>query len=336
MPTSRSASTTSLLSVLFAATNVATGQASDQPAAPPAAGAMSPDPAAADAAGPIADAPGRPDSGIRISITPRVEHTFEADLDDADASGQVTRAGADFNLLYPVSERFQLTLGVEGDYSWYKFDGSDPAIFAGRSFDDLLDQAVKIDILPGFRYGIDQRWTVIAGAIIEFAGEPGADVGDSATFGGFGGARYAFSEKFALTLGAGIKSRLEDNVQVLPFIGLEWKIGERFRLASRGPGVNLAFLATRDIAATLGVAYESRDYRLEDDHAFYPEGVARDTRVPIRVGLEWAPSKQFSVEAYTGAVVWQEYEFLDRNGDSQLEDNTDIAPFIGLNCSIKF
>jgi opacity protein-like surface antigen len=278
----------------------------------------------------------KPDNGLRVTITPRAEHTFEADLDNADASASVTRAGAEFFFLYPLNPRVQLTLSVDGDYSWYSFDGNDPAVFAGRSFDDLLDDAVKLDILPGLRYGLDEKWTLIGGAIVEFAGAPDVDVGDAATFGGFGGARYAFTDRFALTLGAGVKSRLEDNVQVLPFIGLEWKISERFRLASKGPGINLAAAVSDTVAVTAGVAYDSRDYRLEDDNAFFPEGVARDTRVPIRVGVEWAPSKQFSIEAYTGAVVWQEYEFLDRDGQEQIEDNTDIAPFIGVNCSIKF
>jgi opacity protein-like surface antigen len=273
---------------------------------------------------------------MRITLTPRVNHTFESDFDDADGESSVTRGGADLNILYPMSERLQLTLGLDGEYSWYRFAGRDPDVLGGRDLDGLLDDAVKIDILPGFRYGINDRWTVIAGAIVEFAGEPDADVGDSATYGGFGGARYAFSDNFALTLGAGVKSRLEDNVQVLPFIGLEWKINEQFRLTSRGPGLNLAAKVSETVAATIGFQYESRDYRLDDDHEFFGEGVARDTRFPIRVGVEWAPSKLISVEAFTGVVVWQEFEFLDRDGQKQFETNSDPAPFVGINCSIKF
>lgn len=275
-------------------------------------------------------------SHLHITLTPRAEYTFESDLDDADASGSVTRVGGEMFMLYSLNQRTQLTLGVDGDYSWYDFSGSDPAVLGGGSLKDLLDDAVKIDILPGIRYGIDDHWTFIGGFIAEFAGEPNVDIGRAATFGGFAGARYAFSDNFALTLGAGIKTRLEDNVQVLPFIGLEWKINERFRIASKGPGINLAVAVSDTVAVTAGVAYDSRDYRLDDDHRYFPEGVARDTRVPIRVGVEWAPSKRLSVEGYTGVVVWQEYEFLDRDGIKQLDDNTDPAPFIGVNCSIKF
>jgi hypothetical protein len=327
------------LSLLLPVLTLSTA-ASAQPAQPAATAEAAPpaaaQPSAGAAAEPAATPPAKPDSGLRITITPRAEYTFEADLDDADASAAVTRAGAEFFMLYPLNDRTQLTLSVDGDYSWYKFNGQDPAVFAGRSFSDLLDDAVKIDILPGIRYGIDEHWTVIGGAIIEFAGAPDVDVGDAATFGGFGGARYAFNDRFALTLGGGIKSRLEDDPQFLPFIGLEWKISERFRLASKGPGINLAVAVSDQVAVTAGFAYDSRDYRLADDNAFYPSGVARDTRFPIRVGVEWAPSKKFSIEGYTGVVVWQEYEFLDQHGQKQIEDNTDMAPFIGVNCSFKF
>ncbi len=282
-------------------------------------------------------APGTEESSpLHITLTPRAEHTFEADLDKADASGSVTRVGGEMFMLYTLNARTQLTLSVDGDYSWYAFSGSDPAVLGGASLKDLLDDAVKIDILPGFRYGIDEHWTFIGGFIAEFAGEPNVDIGRAATFGGYAGARYAFSDKFALTLGGGIKSRLEDNPQFLPFIGLEWKISDRFRLASKGPGINLAVAVTDTVAVTAGIAYDSRDYRLDDDHALFPEGVARDTRVPVRFGVEWAPSERFSIEGYTGVVVWQEYEFLDRDGIKQLEDNTDPALFVGVNCSIKF
>lgn len=306
------------------------------PAESPAATPQSPPPAPAATESPEAQRRSEGGNPFRLTLTPRVEHTFEGDLDDADATASVTRAGASIGLLHPVSERLQLTLNLDGEYSWYSFDGSDPAVFSGGDLDDLLDDAVKINILPGFRYGINERWSAIGGAIVEFAGEPDADVGDSATFGGFGGARYAFSEKFALTVGAGVKSRLEDNAQVIPFIGLEWKISERFRLTSRGPGLNLAAKVSDTVAATIGFAYESRDYRLDDDHRYLPEGVARDTRFPIRVGIEWAPSNNISVDLYTGVVVWQEYEFLDRDGQERFETNTDPAPFVGVNVSFKF
>lgn len=276
------------------------------------------------------------ESPLKITLTPRAEYTFEADLDDADASGSITRVGGELFMLYALNPRTQLTLSVDGDYSWYDFSGSDPSVLGGASLKDLLDDAVKIDVLPGLRYGIDEHWTFIGGFIAEFAGEPDVDVGRAATFGGYAGARYAFSDRFALTLGGGLKSRLEDNPQFLPFIGLEWKISDRFRLASKGPGINLAVAVTDTVAVTAGVAYDSRDYRLDDDHPLFPEGVARDTRVPVRFGVEWAPSERFSLEGYTGVVVWQEYEFLDRDGIKRLEDNTDPAPFIGMNCSIKF
>ena len=45
---------------------------------------------------------------------------------------------------------------------------------------------------------VSERWSWFVGGILNFSGEPDADVSDSATYGGFGGARYKFSDKLAV------------------------------------------------------------------------------------------------------------------------------------------
>lgn len=270
---------------------------------------------------------------LRFELSPRAEYAFESDLDDQDAEAAVGRAGLGSRLSYQATDRLTLILRLEVEASWYRFSGMREG---GGDADDLLEDAYTAGITPVVAYGIDDKWSVMGGALIEFGGEADADVGDSGTYGAFGMVRYAFSDRFALSLGLGGKSRLEDDARVIPLLGVEWKITDRVTLSSEGPGLRLTASINDQWAVWVSGAWESREYRLEDDHAVFADGVARDERVPVRAGATWSPSGRVSVDAFVGVVLYQNYEFLDRDGNEVLEDNTDPAPMIGLNARFSF
>ena len=270
---------------------------------------------------------------LRFTLSPRGEYAFESDLDDQDAEAAVGRAGLGSGLSYQATDRLTLILRLEVEASWYRFSGMREG---GGDAEDLLEDAYSVGISPVVSYGIDDKWSVIGGVLIDFSGEADADVGDSGTYGGFGMVRYAFSDRLALSVGLGGKSRLEDDARVIPLLGVEWKITDRVTLSSEGPGLRLTASINDQWSAWVSGAWESREYRLEDDHAVFADGVARDERVPVRAGATWSPSRRVSVDAFVGVVLYQKYEFLDRDGNEALEDNTDPAPMIGLSAQFSF
>jgi len=271
--------------------------------------------------------------GLTLDLTPRFEYAFESSLDDSDADVAVARAGLILNFGLPINERFRMSLNTDVEASNYTFD-SGPAAGA---FDDPFDNVYRFRFSPGFYYGVNQRWGILGGGIIELAGESDADVGDSATYGGFVGARHAFNEKFALTGGVQVKTRIEDNLLFIPIIGFEWNVNSRVTLSTSGPGFGLRLNAVLNEQWSFSAAasWEVRDFRLAED-APIASGIARDERVPVIVGFIFKPKPAITLSLYGGAIVWQELSLDDSDGDEIAEDNTDPTGIVGFSASFRF
>lgn len=273
--------------------------------------------------------------GVSIELRARGSFTFSADIDDTDGDVQIGRAGFGVTLGFQPWERARLSLGVDQEVSWYLFDNATPIIPTSPADGDPFELALSTTFSPRLSVQHDERWAWFVGGIIQVAGEPDADIGDSATFGGFAGARYAFSESFGLSFGFAAKTRLEDDAIVIPLIGLDWKINDRVTVATEGTFGTVTVKLADQWSAILSGGWELRDYRLDDD-AVLPDGVVSDSRVPIGLAFEWKPSPNTTVSVGGGVVVWQEFEFRDEDGDDVSETNTDPAPFIGVSATFRF
>jgi hypothetical protein len=267
-----------------------------------------------------------------LSFRPRAEHTFDADLRDSNGSVAVSRAGATLGLAVPLGERTRLLINTDAEFSRYDFSDASDLLPSGR---DPLDDAWMVRLSPGVVVGLDETWSITGGAIVEIAAESGADVSDAITYGGFFGARYRWSPTLTTTFGAIAKSRLEDDVIVVPLLGVEWQITDRVVLLNEGLGLKLRADLSEQWRAGVFARFELRDYRLADDGAL-PDGVLRDQRVPLGLSIEWRPSPSVQVELSGGAVVYQKYTFDDSNGNKVESDRTRPAPFIGLTATFAF
>lgn len=274
----------------------------------------------------------REERAFNLSFRPRVEHAFAADLRDSQGSVSTTRAGATLGLAAPLGERARLLVNVDGEWSRYNWSDVGDLLPSGE---DPITNAYQVRLSPGLVYVLDQEWSLTGGAIIEFAGEGGADVGDSVTYGGFFGARYRWSDRLTTTFGVIAKTRLEDDAIAVPLLGVEWKITDTVTLENEGLGLKLRAAMNEQWRFGVFARYELRDYRLDDDGSV-PDGVLRDQRVPIGVSVEWRPNPGVQIELSGGAVVYQKYEFDDSDGDRIESDRADVTPFIGLTATLAF
>lgn len=263
------------------------------------------------------------------------EIAFNADLDDSPGDLSVYRAAAGLEMGVPVGERARLSMLFFGERSWYDFDNA-TGIVPGT--DDPLDEAYRLVLRPLLSWQIDQQWGVFGAASLNWAAEDGGELADAFTVTGFGGARYAFSEELSLSFGVGASTQLEDSTEFFPILGVDWKINERTRLSTTGVeglGARLTHGFAPEWALLVQGSYENREFRLADDNAL-SEGVMRERRVPLGVGLSYSPTSKVSVELMGGVIAWEELRFDDRDGNEISEINADPAPFIRLMVRVQF
>jgi hypothetical protein len=260
---------------------------------------------------------------------------FRTDLDDSPGDVSIVRAGGGLEVGVPIGDRARLSGLFFGEQSWYDFKNATGLV---PGTDDPLDEAYRLVLRPLLSWQIDERWGVFGAASLNWGAENGGDLSDAFTVAGFGGVRYSFSDKLSLSLGGGAATQLEDSTEFIPVIGIDWQIDEATRLSTTGVegiGARLTHGFADAWAVTLQAGYESREFRLADDNAL-SEGVLRDRRVPIGVGVAWTPSHAVSVEVMGGVVGWQELRFDDRDGNEVSEVNGDPAGFLRVMVRVAF
>lgn len=279
----------------------------------------------------------RPQVGFAESLTVTLEGSsrlaFRADVRDTDADVQVWHNRLGVNVTGKAAEKLLLTFGVGGEISSYDFGGDDD-IFPGGA--EPIDEIYGGNVLLGASYVLSDPWSVTVAGFGSFLGEEGADFGDSVVGGGFAGVGYSFSRDLRLTVGAGATTQLEDEAQFIPYISLYWRFAERFLLETRGPGLKLTAEINEQFEVALFGGFEGRQIRLSDDRATFRDGVVRDDRVPIGVELAWKPIPNLRVAVEGGAIVYQQYEFIDTDEKDRGDLDTDPAAFVGLNVEFRF
>jgi len=122
---------------------------------------------------------------------------------------------------------------------------------------------------------------------------------------------------------------------VLPAAGLNWQIDEQWRLVVEGPGAELSRDLGDGLRAGVGVAYESRRFRLDND----PIGrgsVIEDEGVPVFVRLSKDSSRRTSFSFELGAVMAQTLRVENRFGRAAREFDVDPALYAGLRLEFRF
>lgn len=274
--------------------------------------------------------PARSDAGVSLSLNAGATHTFRADLDDDEGDVSVTRAQAGLRIAFAPADKLRLALSFDNEFSWYDFESD-----AGTPLDSIIDEGIEHELSLRATWMLTETTSITALGGINAGYEPGADFGESLTY--TGGLAYGFqvNDNLTLNLGVAVRSRLEDNVLVVPILGVNWRINEQTTLASEGLGARLTVALNDRTQVHLRASAELHEFRLDDDNNTLAGGVLSDYRVPVALGVTWEPADALTLTLEGGAVVWQEYEL--RDDDDELADtNTDPAAFIGFRVSWSF
>jgi len=264
------------------------------------------------------------------------DHTFSSDLSDADGNFAVSRVGIGLQMLFPVFESAQIGLGINAKR--WEYDFEDAAIF--DSVDGDPWQGVNdFDLTLSFSNKINEKWSYFFGGSIQSSAADGADFSDSISAAGFFGGTYSFSDTFSLGGGIIVRQPLEDDLEVVPVITMDWKIDEQWRF-SIAPNVGrrlagLIYTPCESWEFALGGGIEFNSFRL-DDEAPAPEGVGRYRRAPLGLDVTWNISKQVSLSGYGGVMLFQELTLDDSDGERIEREESDMAPFAGIGLQFRF
>lgn len=301
------------------------GQPAGQPEATPPAAAREKDPLAP---------PAKSTRPWEASLAFSGEYHFKSDLDDDHGRVAVGRLGAALDVRIPIGDRSRVRVGFATEYSSYSFDNAtDFTAGSSEPWDDIHDHQITV----AFSTQEDAHWSWFVAGRVEAFYERGAEFSDSITGGGAAGFVYQFSDNFSLGVGAAVQTQLEDNVYVWPIPSLDWKITDKWRVATLAddPGVILSYTASDALTFTLDGIYERRRFRLDQDGPV-PKGIGEDSRIPVALGVIWNASKQVELTGRVGADFFQNYEVDDRGGNKLHDTDGNTAFFVSLELKFKF
>jgi len=260
----------------------------------------------------------------------------EADFKDTAGAFSVNRWFLAAGLDYVWDPRTSLGISFGGGESKYEFNGL--AEGGSALWGTAEDQRLS---LVG-RFGFGETGSVIIIPSYRYNGEKDSDSGDARTWGLLAGAAWRINEDLTIGPGIGVFSQLEDSSRVFPILVIDWNITERWNLstgrglaASQGPGLTLSFQMSPAWSFGLTGRYEDIRFRL-DESGPVPNGVGRDTALPVVLSASWNPTPKAGLSLFAGAEFAGKLELLDPDGVLIEASDYDAAPLLGLSFNLKF
>ncbi len=283
--------------------------------------------------------PAKQDLDFKFTFGGAYTHRFNTDIDSGgDVSNDTLSFGltVDYDLNPDVSLIFQVNYGIAS----YDFGGT-----TGFGLLDPWDDINTFNFGAVLSVDVNEEISVFGGPVFQFAGESGADWGDTFTGGGIMGMTYRINDRFVLGGGVGIVSQIEDDVRFFPILIIEWRCNDQWRISSAGPsagrasveftGVELVWNPLPKGEFAVGGASSYSRFRL-DDTAFSSGGVGQDESTPLWLRATWRPNDTIGIDVIGGFTFGGELTLDDSNGDGVASSDYETTPFVGVLGSIRF
>lgn len=262
-------------------------------------------------------------------------NAFDADLDQGggfhwrgvQVGGSVTRQ---------FTREFAAGLALRYDTQEWTWDR--PAAFGARApWSRLHLPAIGLNL----SYAPAPEWRLGVSPTVEWSGESGADSGDALTYGAVASATRVFSPDLVLGVGAGVFRQI-DKTKVFPFLVVNWKITDRWRLTNPlpagpagGAGLELAYALDERWELAAGGSYRSYRFRLRNDGAT-AGGVGEHRFVPLFARVSYDFGRGTRADLYAAALVNGKLRATRADGNDLYSDDAKTAPAIGLTLSHRF
>ena len=263
----------------------------------------------------------------------------EADIDgDGDGTIQVNRYDAAIGFEAALTQKLTWLNTFFVGLSDYDFEGGGFA--AGNPWETVLFNRYGTQLA----YQIDEHWGVRAGGVFMFSRETDADWDDGFTGGGSLGVDYRVSKTLFLSLGVAGVTQIEGGARVEPAVAINWLPAEQWTVrvgavpvsGGAAAGAEVEYQFTQSWNVGLGLLFNQRRFRLDDDSAVARNGVGEDDTLPLRLRLGWDITPQVSLNFLAGIVLAGQLQLDDENGNTLREQDYDPAPYVGIRAVGRF
>ena len=264
---------------------------------------------------------------------------FNQPQSDIDGGGEFSLSSAlfRFKATKPISPKIIVGLSVKFDVDDYDFKGLTE--FGGlEPWNDIRRFGLGIPIFT--RLG--KRWSLGLSPSVDWLQEYGADSGDSMTYGSPVFLARGFARDKRLGLGASVFRNVEDEWKVFPFVAVDWRFNEKWRLSNPfeadvlGPaGLELSYTINSRWHLGGGGVYRTFRFRLDDDGAA-PNGIGENEGIVTFLRLQRTGDNGLDLGIFIGATLDGRLELKDSGGNKLASSDYDTAPFVALTFSGEF
>ncbi len=259
------------------------------------------------------------------------------DLDSGGKAG-ATLLQASFGGSWQLDPAQRLGFSVQYAQQDWSFD--QPAAWGvDTPWQDLSRFALSV---PYSRVNTRTGWaySIIPG--MDFSRESGASSSDSFSYGVNAAVTRFLGKDRMIGGGVAIWQRL-DGFQAFPFLAINWKLSEHWRLANPfqvsvvGPaGLEAVWSPKPGFEMGFGATWREYEYRLAASNPVAPGGILVDSTIPVYMRAETKFNESARLNLYLGAGVGGEFEFLDANENTVSTEEHSLMPIVGLTFSGQF
>ncbi|MEX0875990.1 MAG: hypothetical protein WD114_00905 [Phycisphaerales bacterium] len=277
-----------------------------------------------------------PDS---LSLSVYLEGVYNAhtDFDDDIGELKLTEYHAGINAIVRTENAGVFNIGFDAGLLDYDITPSATSVAGdaadiGQGFEDIH----TLSLIAIYTDAINESTNWFAGAGVISAGEKDADFDETIDWLGTAGFSHKFSDKLQIGIGVLVKTRLDDDLLIVPIPQIRYDIDERWSISSERAGLKINYKASDALSYGVTGEYDTISFRLDDSHALAPEAMATHRRIPIAAYAVYTPSPAIEIRGRIGTALGGELEILDDDGDEIASQDIDAAIFGSLTVSFRF
>lgn len=279
----------------------------------------------------------KPDKGFVFEVYTQSTFASDADFDRDIGELSFYQFEAGLKASRQIGDTGQISLGFEGGLIDYDITPSAISVAGdaaniGAEFDDVT--TLSLIAIYANQMNSTSAWFVGVGVLAN--GESDADFGDSIDTLFTAGYKHKVNSDLELGLGVVVRTRLDDDVLIVPLPQIKYTINEFWSIASEGVGAKLSYKASNSLSYGLSGQYQSKTFRLDDSHALASGGMVTHRRVPVAFFAEYSPNDTIEISGRIGGLLAGELEILNTAGNNIATEDLDTGIFGSLSVSFKF